>query len=497
MAGNGLFETSQDLFNRRRSQLQQSISNIQNQQGLSRQGRGVAGLSSIALAYLGQREAEKQESMLGSLEGELGSLQAGQDSIAAVDRTARPSQTTDVQGALSQGYSPQVLTQQEAATNSMRDEAIAGSGLDRELKGTAQTKDTYRRSGGSPDGLIKASKAFFAAGDFENGMKALEVAKSMAPKAKTVTLTEAQKAERGITARGVFQQDPSGKLNQVAGTGGDVDNLSSADLLRAGYTPSSIKAHKKDPTSALALKDNWVTQEVTVGHDINGQPITQAVAINKSRLPKNGQVFKVGNGNEVVNTKIKDNVAKRAQEAESVDSPTTFDQIPIPSAYAGTTTAGAVEGRSGYLEGLRSIKTLMGDIYHPRFDEVVGTVGQVKGKFSRIMGTPVLQGLAARAEQGGINRGIESARKLAPVSDTDFAKLLQGAPLPSDNSEVWSEWYEGEFIPKILDNATSFYGEDYVNKNLRPVIEFQLKTHKDNLKETKSQSTIDFNDLGG
>ena len=185
----GLFESPTDVLNRRRAALNKTIQGLSAKQGDNSAQQTFKGLGQIGLALAGMQQRKEQEEQLGALGGILGGFQTEQDAIAAVDRTAVPSQTTDVQGALSQGYSPQVLAQQEAATNKLRDESIANSGLGTDVQAAAQTQDILKRFGGSPEGMARAGQAMIASGNFEGGIKALEVAKAMAPEAKKAPTT--------------------------------------------------------------------------------------------------------------------------------------------------------------------------------------------------------------------------------------------------------------------------------------------------------------------
>jgi hypothetical protein len=175
---NGLFTTPEQVLANRRAQAAKVIQGLNAKQGQSRAQRAFQGLGQMALSYGGMQQAKEEEEQLGALSGILNTRQAEQDAIAAVDRTAVPSQTTDVQGALSQGYSPQVLAQQEAATNKLRDKAIANSGLDRELQGSVKLEDTRRRNGLSQEGLIKSAQAVYAENP-ELALKMVAQAKAM------------------------------------------------------------------------------------------------------------------------------------------------------------------------------------------------------------------------------------------------------------------------------------------------------------------------------
>ena len=193
MASNGLFSTPQDVLAGRRAATQSAIRRLQNSKAKSKEGKLAGGLGQIALAYLGQKQAQETEKQLGALGGTLNQFQTEQDAIAAVDR----SPVTDAEGFTTSGFSPQVLAQQEAATNVQRDEAIAGSGLDRELQGSAQTQDILKRFGGSQEGLMKSVKSLVANGDYETASKVALFAKSMAPAAKKAPTTRVVETPQG------------------------------------------------------------------------------------------------------------------------------------------------------------------------------------------------------------------------------------------------------------------------------------------------------------
>jgi len=204
----GLFESPTDVLNRRRAALNKTIQGLSAKQGDNSAQQTFKGLGQIGLALAGMQQRKEQEEQLGALGGTLGGFQTEQDAIADVDRT-------------NVGYSPQVLAQQEAATNKLRDEAIAGSGLGTDVQAAAQTQDILKRFGGSPEGMARAGQAMLASGNYEGGIKALQVAKAM--QGETVApkdLVTKKEVQPDGTLRNAWY-DKQGNLIKVGGIATD------------------------------------------------------------------------------------------------------------------------------------------------------------------------------------------------------------------------------------------------------------------------------------
>jgi len=199
---NGLFESTAGVFEQRRKDREAALMNILNAAGTREQkaGRGLA----VLVNSLFRKDPDAADK---AAVADIRQLDAGQAGIS-------PTASTELGGS----YSPEVLAQQAAATQGLREGAFGG--LSQPIKQAVQSEDIRRRTGMTPEGLLQGAKEKWA----ENPQLAtqmVQVAKALQGQGKTETLTEEEKAAVGIDAKGVFQRDPAGKINQITGTGGD------------------------------------------------------------------------------------------------------------------------------------------------------------------------------------------------------------------------------------------------------------------------------------
>ena len=250
------------------------------------------------------------------------------------------------------------------------------------------------------------------------------------------------------------------KLNNPVGL-----SLEEAGKLAKDFTPASVKeAMSANDVSLLQYKENpagnYVIMNQQVGVDRNGQPIMKNILVDKEQV---GQLS--GNAPVVSMSQLQIPSAQGAsQPSVEAQQPTVPSQgqqeaTELPG-VSGLSPEKNIEMRSETLENVRAASSLIEDVFNPSFDDVVGRTNILTREAATTTGSE-LAPLVGRVTKGSKERGIAIAKQLGVnPTDKDLQVAIESAPTANDPSNVWQDWLENTYVPRLFLALDSRYGAD-------------------------------------